>query len=116
MNLPAQFGEEGSVLKLHSSNSKAPIDLGVQMLFQDKRVRFLFFSCGKPHQNILNITSRSRQKDLGKRNKNILYAGISFAAVLIKVVLPAWERNLDFQPEMREDILDLRSSKAIDFL
>ena len=73
----------------HRSESKTPKDLGVQMLFQDKRVRFFFLSSGKPHQNFLNIESSSRQKDLEKRNKDIVYVGIALATVLIKVVLPA---------------------------
>jgi hypothetical protein len=92
--------------------------LRVQILFQDKRVGFFFLTCGKPHQIFLNIASRSRQKDFGKRNKDIVYVGIAFATVLIKVVLPAWESNFDFQPESKKEmgVLAFKSSNAIFFL
>ena len=85
--------------------------LGLQILFQ--LIKWSFFSpISWPHQKDLTIESILLQIDLGTLKQEKEYKGGDWRIEEMRVVLPACERSLAFQPYNLELSLSIRNWKS----
>jgi hypothetical protein len=89
-----------SKARLKTSKSHKPIPLLsfdfpiISQLIQDTLLALIW----ELHQNLLIKELRLWHRVFGRRKTLILYVGIACITALMRISLPAWERNLSIQP------------------